>query len=360
MIARVGGVRKAVAHDIERHRDEREDDGRIDQLEGIDLKAVLADGDKVAERHNVERKAEVDVAEKNLGADGVGDRQRDLHDDDADDIRHDVFQQNAGERRAETLGGNVVLVFTDGDNAVSHEARDGEPTGQTHGEHDRPEARAQNVGEEHQIDRLRDVGDDVVKLRHEAVDALHVTPQRARDRAERHVEKRDHKAQQQRGARAVPGARPHIAADVVRAEPVLLAGGEVPHGAAGLGKVRVAVARFPAGDQLADERVEQAHRNKRAHDAQQHRGAALFEEGAEGAVPVGVVGVAGQFALFVVEGNAFEHALAQRDLEIWLCSVHDYPSSFSVRRMRGSRNTIRISPRNTPSTPRVEYRMTST
>ena len=48
MVVRVGSIRKAVADDVKRNRDKREDDSRIDQLEGIDLKAVLAYGNQIA------------------------------------------------------------------------------------------------------------------------------------------------------------------------------------------------------------------------------------------------------------------------------------------------------------------------
>ena len=171
---------------------------------------------------------------------------------------------------------------------------------------------------------------------------------------QRHVEEGDHKTKQERGARAVPGARPHIAADVVRAEEMLGARREVPGCAARLGKVRVAVARFPPGDHFADHGIKETHQHKCTHDGeQQHRGT-FFEEGAEGALPVGVVGVSCQLAFFGIKGDALEQALAQRRLEVRFADVHAHPSFLSVSRMRGSSSTIRISPRNTPSTPSAE------
>ena len=188
-----------------------------------------------------------------------------------------------------------------------------------------------------------------------------VAPQHPRQNAQKGLHPGHHKADEQAGAGARPDAGPQVLADGVGAEPELAVGLLVAQGQAVEGVVIDEVG-VPLAGQVG---LHHGEEEQGGHDQEEKDRHPVFEEGSEGALPIGVVGVAALLGLpEVVPGGSEEgalllrgegplHLLQERLFLVGTIARHQRAPSFLLSLMRGSATVMRRSPRMRPMMPTV-------
>ena len=194
--ANLEGVTQGVADVVEGDGDQDDADARrVDQPPGALLRIADAVREHLAPTRAGRRHAEAEEAESGQDADGIGDLERRVHDDRPDGVRDDVPHHDPTPTAAHRPTAWTYSARPEGQRLASDEARRHEPGGERHDEHDQPERRVEDRGDDDEQEEDRD-GEDRVDDPHH--DGVHRAAEEARDRAEEDAENRGDPGREQR------------------------------------------------------------------------------------------------------------------------------------------------------------------
>lgn len=276
VVAGVGCIGKLIADDIEGHRNDAEDDGGQQHLIGMQGKGCAA--------------MVYDIAQ--------GD---------------DILGGDAAHGRAQTAGSHVVFAVADGEDSVSEKAGFNNPAAGSHGDKEGKIAGVHDIGQQHQIDRGGNIGDDIIDFDHDGIQLFVIAPNSAYDHADTYIRKSDAEGKDEGIAHAISGAGPYIAAKGIRAEPMIRAGALIP-GQREEGYLVGVDGRYDG--------IDKAHQDDcRNEDYQQQHGL-VFEERAQGGLPIGIIGIANIFTVQMIKhGGAELQGLSTRLVFIFSISL---------------------------------------
>ena len=377
MVLRVSSVREGVADEVERNGDKAQDDGGVEQLVPQarlhhHLAAVV---DQVAQRGRFHRKAQADIGDEHLAADGGGDGQGHAQHDDRYQIGQQVAQHDAADGGADAAGSHVVITVADDQDLVADKARHGDPARDGHAQDQGLDAGRRDIGDQDQDDGGRDVITDVVQLGEEEIELADIAPEHAHRDAHHGLDEGHEEGDGQTGACTGPDAGPQVLADGIGTpDKALFPGGDIAELDTG-GRVYLAEIGICLTGQIRLQKGK-AHHEHQCNE--QGHGDLILEESTEGAAPIAVIGVGGGLGTLLAEpGGGEQLVLGQVGpsggavllqlvqvvfqnscLVIFHVEQHYRPPSFLPKLMRGSMSTMSRSPRIRPMMPTQAYSST--
>ena len=276
---RIHDVAQLVGHQVDRDDRQQERHARIEADPVFAGQHVLeAVGDQQPDRRLGDRQPQTEERERRLELDRVGDLDRCHNDQRWHAVGQQVAQHDAGARQRDTCAASMYS-FCRSTSARADRARVVRPLDRDQRDDDLVDALTPSIASTHQGDQDRGKGSwmsarRMIPASTKRAEVRRRQSQRETDRQRQH---RARDAHEERDADAVEDRRQHVAALVVGAEPVGLAGGSRALSGRELGIEHVEL-REVVGVLRRDERRRQRERADEHEERQPHDREATLEE----------------------------------------------------------------------------------
>src|SRR5580704_6135113 len=217
----VEGVAQAVAEEVERQQQQRQESARHQQYPRRRLHLARAFGNQRTEAGMRFLDAESQKAQEAFEHDDLRHRQRGVDDHRSDDVGNHMSRNDA--RGARPRSDRRLDEFTppNAQGLAAHDARHGQPADRTDGQKQEIFAASENDGQEYDEEYQRQSAQDFDDSHHELIGApADVAGDRTVAYAYGQAHGAGHQAHRHRDARALERAREQIAPQAVRPEPV--------------------------------------------------------------------------------------------------------------------------------------------
>jgi hypothetical protein len=214
-------IAQAVAEKVATHEDHRQQHGRYKKRPGRAFHVADAGVDECSQRSLRLLHTEPEKAQEGLDENCLGNRERRVHDDDAEEVRRDVTHDDAPRADARQPRRGDELAFAQAERLSAHDARHVQPV---HGTDRHEDEQKVSLEGDHEQDDEEDEGQRIQRIdeaHHHGIDSP------AGKAGNRAIGDADHEADQacddgdrQRDANAHHRAHEQVAAEVVGAEQV--------------------------------------------------------------------------------------------------------------------------------------------